>query len=105
MTALTEYTVTVTARDSTGTARGLGGDVYWIKIENQWAYGTFFQCEDVASQRVILTSEHDSQMYDNHDGTYTHTYTVPLDGTFTVSILLYTRGSFYGTSSSFSNFF
>ena len=93
--AFTSYTVTVTARDSSGNLRGVGNDIFWIKIENQWSKATEFYWYDVSNQRKVLQTEIDAQMTDNLDGTYTYTYSTDLDGTISVSVLLYTEYGVY----------
>ena len=93
--AFTSYTITVTARDSSGNARGVGNDIFWIYIENQWSKATAFSWDNVSNQRQVLQTEVDAQMTDNLDGTYSYTYSVNLDGTITMYVLLYTQYGVY----------
>ena len=94
-TAFTTNQVKVTAKDSSGVSRGIGNDVFWIRIENQCTKGTSFEWIDVSSQRKVLQTEISQKMYDNLDGTYTYSYSSNLDGTITVYVFLYTNGGIY----------
>ena len=74
----------------------MGGDIVWIKIENEWSTNGTFEWVDVTNQATVVQSEIDTQMYDNLDGTYTYDYSVDLDGNITISVILYTKGGLYG---------
>ena len=95
--AFTNYTVYVTTKDSTGTDRNVGGDIFFIRIENQCNSTTgMFECQDVTNQDQVLQTEIETQMYDSLNGTYYYTYSTQLNGTITITVILYTQYGIYG---------
>ena len=84
-------TVTLTARDSSGTNLGVGGDQVYISITNQWTRGSNMQWVPVGGATTVLASPINAPMVDNGDGTYTYSYSVTIPGTITVAIIIITN--------------
>lgn len=66
-----------------------------MRLENECTQSNGFNCYDVANQKQVLETEISTPMVDHMNGTYTGSYTVNLDGTITLMILLYQPGGLY----------
>jgi hypothetical protein len=87
--------VDVLAKDSDSIDRAVGGDIIFLEVTNECDRNLNFYCAEVASTRKVLDSPIVMQMTDNLDGTYSAAYSVPLDGTITVSVFLMRSGGAY----------
>ena len=83
------------AKDSSGTNRGVGGDLFELVVTNAWTRTTNFEWEPITSATSILSAPIMNTMTDNGDGTYSSTYFVPLDGIVTVLVFLSQVGGAY----------
>ena len=92
----TQVTITVTAKNSSGANINTGGEVIYVEITNSCTKGVNFACVLDTGANTALTNSISAQMTDNSNGTYTYNYQVPMPGTITVSVLLYTQGGVYG---------
>ena len=81
----------MTAKDSSGANINTGGEVIYVEISNACTKGVNFAW--VADSGTKISKR--AQMADNSDGTYTYNYQVPMPGTITVAVLLYTQGGVY----------
>ena len=88
---LSSKTVTVTAKDSSGTNIGTGGDLFYIQITNQCTKTSDFAWTIVGGADNTLSSSIFILMTDNYDGTYNYSYTMTNDGVISVSIILFNR--------------
>ena len=87
----TQVTITVTAKDSFGANINTGGEVIYAEISNSCTKGANFACVLDSGTKISTRA----QMKDNSDGTYTYNYQVPMPGTITAAVLLYTQGGVY----------
>jgi hypothetical protein len=92
------YTISVTAKDSSGNRITIGGETIYIHITNHCTRGANMAWNIVASTPSILASDITAQMTDNSDGTYTYTTSFSTQGRATIQILLLTID---GVSSTF----
>ena len=92
LTAFTTYTVTVTAKDSSGVNVGHGGDKFRIEIYNKWTMGSNSIWNAVPGARQTLSATIKAAMTDNGDGTYTYNFSVQLDGEVTIIVRLVNTG-------------
>ena len=86
--------ITVTAKDSTGTNIGHGGDTFYVNIFNQCIPNFDFTWTEVSGARQVLSSPITTIMIDNGDGAYYFDYSVQLDGTITVLVALKQNGAY-----------
>ena len=84
--------MTVTAKDSTGTNVGHGGDTFKIGIYNKWTIDGNGLCNTDAGAKQTMTSPLSAIMTDNGDGTYIYNFSVQLDGAVTIIIRLTNTG-------------
>ena len=94
----------MTAKDSSGTNIGVGGDIFFIEITNAWTKGSNYECAANSGRETVLASDLVHQMTDNLDGTYTYNFSVSRPGQITVSILQYTLGGVYQEYYASNNF-
>jgi hypothetical protein len=87
-TAMSTYTVTVIAKDSSGNNRGVGGDPFFIKIDNQCNLDVNFNCNVVGGAEATISSPIFAAMTDHGNGNYSYSYTVNNDGMLTIAVLL-----------------
>ena len=92
LTAFTTYTVTVTAKDSSGVNVGHGGDKFRVEIYNKWTMGANSIWNTVSGARQTLSATINAAMTDNGDGTYTYNFSVQLDGAVTIIVRLVNTG-------------
>ena len=90
--AFTTYTITVTAKDSSGNNIGHGGDQFFVEIYNKWTVDSNLNCNAVAGAKQTLSTPIKGTMADNGDGTYSFNYSVVLDGEVTVVVKLDYKG-------------
>ena len=90
--AFTTYTILVTAKDSTGTDIGHGGDMFIAEIYNKWTLDTGNYWNTVAGAKQTISSAISAPMTDNGDGTYSYSFSLQLDGAVTVITKLLTQG-------------
>ena len=90
--AFTTYTVTVTAKDASGTNIGHGGDIFVIEINNQWTLDAWGSCLVNSGAKSTISSFISATMTDNGDGTYSYSYSVQNDGAITVLVKLLVNG-------------
>ena len=81
----------MTAKDSSGANINTGGEVIYVEISNSCTKGVNFAWVPDSGTKISTRA----QMADNSDGTYTYNYQVPMPGTITVAVLLYTQGGVY----------
>ena len=98
-------TVTLQAVDTLGTLITRGGEWFMITIENECERSTTsFDCVSVSGQETSIITPVTTQMADNNDGTYSHTFTTDADGAVTYYIMYYDqtlngiRGEYYPSS-------
>ena len=100
--ALTTYTITVTAKDSTDTNIGNGGDTFLIQISNQCTMSDAYNCDVVSGAKTTIPSTIYDKMTDNGDGTYSYSYSVKINGAITILIKMATsnglKSIFYSTT-------
>ena len=87
----TPVTITVTSKDSSGANLSTGGKIIYVEISNLCTKGANFAWVPNSGTKISTST----RMTDNLDGTYTYNYQVPMPGTITVSVLLYTQGGVY----------
>jgi hypothetical protein len=85
---MSTYTVTVIARNSSGSNRGVGGDPFYIKINNQCNLDDNFDCNVVDGAEATISSPIFAAMTDHGNGNYSYSYTVNNDGMLTIAVLL-----------------
>lgn len=85
------HTVTVTAKTSSGSNRGTGGDHFYVQVSNECTKTDDFTCTVVSGAYSTLSSTIFGKMTDNGDGTYTYNYQVNNSGKISVSVFLYSR--------------
>lgn len=83
------FTVTLRAVDPDGVAQTAGGEIFFIRVENEWEKTTRFTCDPVARRPVVLSSEIFEQMVDHSNGTYSYTFSTIDVGFTTISIFWY----------------
>ena len=96
-------TVTLTARDSSGTNLGVGGDLIYISITNQCTRGTNMKWDAVSGAANVISNPINAQMNDNGDGTYSYSYSVSSPGAITIAIVVVAKvgvsGVYYDNAS------
>ena len=96
VTISTSLTVTVTAKDSSGNNIGTGGELIWIRLQQQWARSSNnFYWDDNLSSTFALSSAVWTRMTDNSDGTYSYTYTPTIVGKLTLFVYYFQSAGFY----------
>ena len=99
---MTTYTITVTAKDSTDTNIGHGGDTFLIQISNQCTMSDAYNCDVVSGAKTTIPSTIYDKMTDNGDGTYSYSYSVKINGAITILIKMATsnglKSIFYSTT-------
>lgn len=100
VTAYNTVTIVVTAKDSSGTPIGVGGETLIAEVHNEWTLDADYYWTEVASARQVLSSPLVGTMTDNADGTYSYTYSVTLDGIVTVFVYKesHITGVFYNSA-------
>ena len=93
--AFQTYTVIVTAKDSTGTNIGTGGEKIWIKLEDECDKTTTFQWVATTGSTHALSSMIWTQMTDNSDGTYSYSYSVSHNGVLSITVFYFQASGFY----------
>ena len=93
--ALTTYSVTVTAKDSSGNNIGHGGDIFLIQITNHCTLSGEFTWNVVSGARSTISSQIYEKMTDNGDGTYSYSYSLTNDGAITIIVKLSTGNGVY----------
>ena len=73
-------TINVTSRDSSGNLIGTGGDLWVVKITNEWTKANDYTCVGVSGAANTLSSPISGTMTDKGDGTYTYSYTISTTG-------------------------
>ena len=73
-------TINVTSRDSSGNLIGTGGDLWVVKITNEWTKANDYSCVGVSGAANTLSSAISGTMTDKGDGTYTYSYTISTTG-------------------------
>ena len=89
------YTVTVTAKDSSGNNIGHGGDLFLIQITNHCTLSVEFIWNAVSGARSTISSQIYEKMIDNGDGTYSYSYTLTNDGAITIIVKLSSGNGIY----------
>ena len=91
----------VTAKDSTNTNIGHGGDTFLIQISNQCTMSDAYNCDVVSGAKTTVPSTIYDKMTDNGDGTYSYSYSVKINGAITILIKMASNGlksTFYSTT-------
>ena len=88
---LSSKTITVTAKDSSGTNIGTGGDLFYVQITNEWTKTSDFAWTVVTGADNTLSSSIFALMTDNYDGTYTYQYTLTNEGKVSIAVILFNR--------------
>ena len=81
--ALSSQTVTVVAKDSSGNNRNVGGDKFYIRVDNRSTWSDGFSCTFVAGSPTTITTPIFALMTDQGNGNYVYTYTVNINGYLT----------------------
>lgn len=99
--ALSKRTVTVTAKDSSGTNIGAGGDLFYIQITNECTKASNFEWTTVSGADNTIATSIFTEMTDNNDGTYSYSWTPDNEGKLSISAILFNRftikGQYYNT--------
>ena len=93
--AFQTYTVIVTAKDSSGTNIGTGGEKIWIKLEDECDRTTNFECVATSGSTHALSSMIWTQMTDNSDGTYSYSYSVSHNGVLSITVFYFQGSGLY----------
>jgi cysteine-rich repeat protein len=96
-TALSAQTVTVTAKDSGGNSIGVGGDLFYVQISNEWTKTSNFEWTIVDGADNTIISTIFAEMTDNNDGTYSYTWIPDNEGKLSISVVKMNRFSVLGT--------
>ena len=88
--AFTTYTITVTAKDSSGNNKGTGGRIFLIQISNKWTMVDAYNWNVDSGAKQTISHLIYEKMTDNGDGTYSYNYSVSFDGAITILVKLVT---------------
>jgi len=91
------YTIIVTAKDSSGSNIGSGGESIYLHITDHCTRGVDMICNRVTSSSSVLGSEITAAMVDHTDGTYSYILTVNSPGNVSIQILLANKNPINGT--------
>ena len=85
--ALTQRTVTVTAKDAGSSNVGSGGEFIYVQITNECTKSSNFECTVVGGADNTISTPVFEVMTDNNDGTYSYSWTPDNEGTLSISVI------------------
>ena len=86
--ALSTQTVTVVAKDSSGNNRNVGGDLFYIRVDNKSTWTSAFSCTLVVGAPTTITTPIFTLMTDQGNGNYVYNYSVNINGYLTGNLLI-----------------
>jgi hypothetical protein len=88
-------TVYATAKDENSVSKSIGGDKFFLHVENTCVVTDNYRCDESSAHSEFADLPLFLEMTDNNDGSYSADFVIHRDGFITVSVVLARKGGLY----------